>query len=218
MRPKTVRIYGSAKNLRETPIRTPEEQDIEVWMANSPTTILLRHPPAKEEWTRWFNLHSRKHITGTYPSGWSYYKDKAAGRPIYLLKQQPEIPTSVAFPREAIQAAFAPENGGRPMRYFTCTICWLLALAILEGFERIELWGYELRDTKPGSAFAYERPCFFYWVQQARTRGVEVIYQKEVEKLPFLPGDPLTYTGVLYGYDTKPEEGWDKDAGDWKKE
>lgn len=159
------------------------------------------------EWTRWFNFHSKQHMLGTYPSAYSYYQTKAEGRPIYLLKTQPDVATSVAFPREKVQAAFATAKG--PNRYFTCTVCWLIAFAILEGFERIELWGFELRDTKPGSTFRWERPCFFYWVKQARDRGVEVVYQEAVQRLPFEPGDPDTYDGLLYGYETKPEPDWD---------
>lgn len=188
-----------------------------MWLSNNPTTTLLRCPRAINDWTRWFNLHSKAHIVGTYPSAWSYYQTKAEGRPIYLLRSQPDIPTSVAFPREEIQAFFATAKG--PNRYFTCSICWLLALAIWEGFERIELWGFELRDTKPGSAFAWERPCFWYWVLQARDRGVEVFYQDAITKLvdagKMIPGDPDTYTGKLYGFSTKPEEGWDLEREDW---
>ena len=184
---------------------------MEVWLSNSPTTVKLRCPRAMNDWTRWFNLHSKAHILGTYPSGWHFYQHNAEGRPIYLLKAHPEIPTSVAFPRKEIQKFFATAQG--PNRYFTCSVCWLIALAIYEGFERIELWGFELRDTKPGSAFAFERPCFAYWVEQARKHGVEVFYQEAVERLyaagKMIPGDPDTYNGKLYGYSTKPEEGWD---------
>ena len=214
---KTVRIYGSAGNVREAPSRTPDEKHIEIWLSNSTTTVLLRCPRAINEWTRWFNFHSKQHMLGTYPSAYTYYQTKAEGRPIYLLKAQSDVPTSVAFPREKIQAAFATVKG--PNRYFTCTVCWLIAFAIFEGFERIELWGFELRDTKPGSAFAWERPCFAYWVKQAKDRGIEVFYQAAIEKLvttgALIPGDPDTYDGLLYGYSTKPESDWDLVKEDW---
>ena len=209
---------GAARNVRETPVRTPDQKDIEVWLSNSTTTTLLRCPRAINEWTRWFNLHSRQHILGTYPSSYSYYQTKAEGRPIYLLKAQPDIPTSVAFPRKDIQSFFATTKG--PNRYFTCSVCWLLAFAIMEGFERIEMWGYELRDTKPGSAFAWERPCVAYWMKQATDRGIDLVYQAAIQKLvdagELIPGDPDAYTGLLYGYSTKPEPDWDLDKEDWK--
>ena len=205
---KTVRIYGSSRNLREAPARTP---DVEVWLANNTTTVLLRHPPAINEWTRWFNLHAKQWMVGTYPAAYQYYQTKAEGRPIYFQKADPDVPTSVAFPRKEVQAAFAVE--GQPNHYFTCSVCWLIAFAILEGFERIELWGFELRDTKPGSAYRFERPCFAYWVQVAKERGCDVLYQEAITRLyeagELIPGDPILYEGKLYGYETKSEPDWD---------
>lgn len=205
---KTVRILGAARNVRETPGETP---GVEVWVANSPTTVMLRCPRAMNMWTRWFNLHSRAHMVGTYPAGFSYYQTATSERTIYFQKAQPDVPSSVTFPRKEIQARFATSKG--PNRYFTCSVCWMIALAIYERFERIELWGFELRDTKPGSAFAWERPCVAYWIQQARAWGIEVFYQVEVERLyaagKMVPGDAETYDGPLYGYDTKPEPDWD---------
>lgn len=212
--PKTVRLYGTARNLRYTP---PRPKGVEVWVANGPATISLRlRRSVDDEWTRFFNLHSKAHIMGTYPSGWHYYQHKANGRPIYLLKADPEVPTSVAFPREELQQFFATAAG--PMRYFTCTVTWLIALAIYEGFHRIELWGFELSD-KPRSTHIFERPCFAYWVQRARDHGIEVVYQDEIAalyaagKMPV--GNPDAYEGKLYGYSTKPEPDWDLVKEDW---
>lgn len=217
---KTVRIYGSARNVREAPARDPDDFDVEVWLSNSPTTVKLRCPRAMECWTRWFNLHSRAHMVGTYPSGYTYYQTGANGRPIYLQKVQPDVPTSVAFPREAIQQMFATKKG--PNRYFTCSVCWLIAAAVFWGAKRIELWGFELRDTKPGSAFAWERPCVAYWIAKAREHGVEVFYQAAIEKLyaegKMIPGDPDAYDGPLYGYSTKPETDWDSVNECWVTE
>lgn len=213
---KTVRILGASRNSRELPKERPE--GVELWLANSPTTTLLRCPRAMTQWTRWFNLHSKQHILGTYPSAYHYFQNKAEGRPIYLLKQQPDVPTSIAFPYKQIQDFFAVD--GKPNRYFTCSITWLIAFAIFEGFERIELWGFELRDTKPGSAFAWERPCVAYWIKQAQDHGVEVFYQCAISKLyeagKMIPGDPTEYKDKLYGFSTKPEPDWDLEKEDWK--
>lgn len=158
-------------------------------------------------------------MEGTYPAGFSYYKTQANGRPVYFQKIQPDVPTSIAFPYKEIQQFFATRRG--PNRYFTCSICWLIAAAVFWGFSRIELWGFELRDTKPGSAFAWERPCVAYWIKAARDAGATVQYQAAIEKLykdgKMIPGDPDDYDGPLYGYDTKPEPDWDKVRGTWKE-
>jgi hypothetical protein len=83
-------------------------------------------------------------------------------------------------------------------RYFTFSAAWLIAFAIYEGFKRIELWGFMLSQRKP--LYARERPCFFYWVEEARRRGIEVVYPAEVGEGE--AGDPFEYTGPLYGYET----------------
>lgn len=212
---RTVRIYGTAPNIRKTP-PVPPNSGQEVWLANSPTTFEKRFPRALGEWTHWFNLHSRAWMLQTYPNGYAYLSHEAQGRPVYLQKAQPDIASSVKFPRKEIQEYFKTPNG-KPNRYFTSSVCWLIALAIWQGFKRIELWGFKLSINKrrSGVCYAFERPAFFYWIQQARDRGIVVVYQREIERLPFEPGDPESYTGPLYGYATKPEPDWNAETEDW---
>lgn len=179
----------------------PAPPGTEVWLANWHKAYNQRLPRVLNEWTRYFNLHSRQHMNVTYPSGVEWYQSHDGSRPIYFQKHQPDIPGSTVFPRQDLKAFFGHE-------YFTFSGAWMIALAIFLGFERIELWGFELRD-KPDrghECYKFERPCFFYWVEEARRRGIEVTYQPEVDQWPFEPGDPLTYAGPVYGYDTKPED------------
>lgn len=198
-----VRIYGMASNLAEA-LQAPP--GVEVWPSNNPKGYKGRRPTTLQEWTRWFNLHSRKHMDSAYPSGVSWYKENDGKRQIYFQRHQKDIPGSTVFPRKELEKFFPEAIGPKRNFYATCSVCWLIALAIYLGFKRIELWGFALRDTKPGEAYKWERPCFFYWVKQAQDRGIEVYYQSEVHALPFEPGDPSTYLGTVYGYDTKPEE------------
>ena len=198
---KTVRIIGLAKNVAQTPL--PKEGE-ETWISNNHQWYNRRLPWLKEtnEWTRWFNLHSKRHMMTAYPKGWAWYQQQT--KPVYLREAYPEVPASIKFPREAIQNYFGGSQLGSPGRYFTFTGGWLIALAIMEGFERIEFWGFRLADkpARPHECYKFERPCFFYWVKRARDLGIEVTYQPEVEAIPFEPGDPATYTGPLYGFET----------------
>lgn len=198
---KTVRIMGTAPNLRNAP---PPPDGVEVWCANSNRSYRRRnaHIVQEDRWTRWFNLHGKPHMIKTYPETYNWYKKQT--KPIIMQRVRPDIPASQAFPREAIQNFFpSPMNA-----YFTCSGSWLIALAIMEGFERIELWGFEIRPTKP--AFAWERPNVFFWIEEAKKRGVDVWLPPELR--PLAPdekiGDPATYNGPLYGYDTKMEIDW----------
>lgn len=199
---KSVRILGMADNLSEMP---PTPPGVEVWASNSHKGYRQKLPRilSDHEWTRWFNLHSRAHMDATYPVTVKEFYTKLDGsKPIYTQRLQPDFPGCLPFPGPEIQKFF----GGT--RYFTCSVTWLIAFAIVLGFDRIELWGFRLSDGKPSERWKVERPCFFYWVQEARNRGIDVWYQPEIEALPFIVGDPNLYQGPLYGYETKPE--WSK--------
>ena len=207
--PNTVRFYGLARNLHEAPIIIPD--DTEVWISNNFKSYYnVRLPRLNEtnEWTRWFNLHSTEHMKTKYPDGYKWYKHQT--KPIYLRDVDPDIPTSLRFPRQEIQDHFGGPQMGSPGRFFTCSVCWLTAFAIYEkeigikDWDRFEFWGFALveKPARSHTCYKFERPCFFYWVNEAKKRGIEVIYQEAIQKLPFEPGDPKTYTGPLYGYCT----------------
>lgn len=193
---KIVRIYGMAPNMGNA---SPPPAGVEVWCSNDKRGYQQRYPPALQEWTRWFNMHSRRHQQETYLDCYRWYQSLPTDKPIYMQRVNPDIPASVEFPCLEIQEYF--KTSSKPQRYFSFTGAWLMALAIYLGFERIEMWGFEIKSTKP--AYAWERPCFFYWVDEARRRGIDVWLPPEL--IITDAGDPNTYTGPLYGYETKPE-------------
>ncbi len=185
---KTVQILGAAPNLSETPLISGAER----WGCNNPRVYRIRFPEALHTCTRWFNFHTTSHIKARYLGGYNWYTKQSI--PIYLQAAQPDIPTSLAFPRQVVQ-----EHFGTPLalnKFFNCSASWLIAFAIIEGFERIELWGFELRRDKE---YDWERPCFFYWVDQAKRAGVDVFIPPGVDISE--PGDPSAYDGPLYGYE-----------------
>lgn len=206
---KTVRILGNAPNLAEMPPTPPEW---EVFACNQKRGYAKWLPRIYDacyggpEWTRWINLHSREHMVKTYPKDFEFFKTQT--KPIYFQQPQPDVPSSRAFPYKDILQFFGH-------RYFTCSAAWLIAFAIFEGFERIELWGFQVSKRK--WSFAWERPCIFYWIQEAQRRGIEVWWPKiGTEDWDFSEaGNPYTYTGDLYGYSTKPEPGWNPHTDDW---
>ena len=152
----------------------------------------------------------------TYLSSFMWHLTQDGSKPFYTQKFWPDIPGCIAFPRKFIQDYFATAKG--PNRFFTCSVGWLLAFAIICNPKAIELWGFMLKDKpdRSNDCYKFERPCFFYWVQQARNRGIKVAYQQEITDLPFVPGDPDAYMGPLYGYSTKPEPDWDPIAEDFR--
>lgn len=193
--PHVVQILGGAPNLTQCP-----DIGSERWCSNNPRTYRIKFPqvmkPGSGHWTHWFNMHSKRHMLVTYPNGYKWYGEQQ--NPIILQEAQLDIPSSITFPRQAVQDFFGGPELGSPGRYFTFSGSWQIAYAIsLQKFTRIELWGFELKRDRQ---YDFERPCFFYWINRAREAGIDVFLPEAVEITA--PGDPTTYSGPLYGFET----------------
>lgn len=109
-----------------------------------------------------------------------------AGRenvPIYLQEAADDIPNSYTLPLAEITKKFLPGN----KHYYTSSIAYMIGFAMLLGFKRIELYGFDMgSDTE----YHYQRANFEYWIGLAHGLGFEVV----------LPGSTIL-TGKLYGYE-----------------
>lgn len=92
-----------------------------------------------------------------------------------------EFITNENFPLEDI-----PEE----QRYFTNSVCYMIALAILEGYERIELYG-----VNQAGLFEYmeQRRGVEFWVGYALGRGVEVFINEPSKLLKNTKDQPYGY-------------------------
>lgn len=90
-------------------------------------------------------------------------------RPVYMIQHHQEISNSVRFPIER-----AIEITGRD--YFQSTISYEIALAILEGFEEIGIWGV---DLIVGQEYEYQKANCEYWLAIAESQGIKVTIPKE---------------------------------------
>jgi hypothetical protein len=84
--------------------------------------------------------------------------------PVYMTQTYPDLPTSVRYPVERIMAEF---SAGRD--YFTSTPSFMVALALLEGFTTISVYGI---DLIVGREYDFEKCCMEYWLGVAQGRGV----------------------------------------------
>lgn len=168
-----VAIMGFADSCRE--LAPFDDPAWEIWGLNQ----LARYIPRAE---RWFEIHHRKMFEadiarGTDYIGWLRY----CPIPVYMLDAEPEFASSVRYPIERIVHHFGRE-------YLTSTPAYMLALAILEGFERIGIYGV---DLIVGREYAFEKPCLEYWCGQAEARGIAL-------EIPY-PQSALLKQGVRYG-------------------
>jgi hypothetical protein len=103
--------------------------------------------------------------------------------PIFTQRKYPDVPSSVAFPLEACNQFLRLPGAG----YYMSSLAYQLALALVLGFKRIELYGYEMAsDTE----YYKQRPNAEYIIGYGRALGYDIY-------LP--PGCPLCW-GPVYGY------------------
>lgn len=98
------------------------------------------------------------------------------------------VKNSVQYPLARLKAA------GLRTDFFTCTFAMQIALALLDGFETIGLWGVELSGGSARERLV-EHCCTAYWLGVAEGRGVKIANDCR-----------LTWQPYLYGYDYDKEK------------
>jgi len=102
--------------------------------------------------------------------------------PVYMIDKYDDVPMSVKYPMDEVLKAIP-----QAYRYFTSSVSYALALAIYQGYERIEVYGVEMETE---TEYGHQRDGVTYWVGVAQGRGIEVDYHSiNVLKSP------------LYGFD-----------------
>lgn len=182
---KTVAIVGSAPRTRD---KAPfENKDIEIWMFNS-------SPLA--DWCKRldviFELHPREEYTFAFDTKAIYWQwlRKNTGVRVYMQEEDYQVPMSVKYPLDAVCNRFLSNlrRGEAMNRYFTSSVCYALALAALQGFERIEMYGIEMETN---TEYIYQREGVGLWVGICLSLGIEV----------WIPDDCAMFNAPLYGYD-----------------
>lgn len=135
-----------------------------------------------DDWTRWFDIHPKSHILAKRPHAWEWYK--AQTNPIYLIKPDPDIPTSLAYPLDQVRIL-----GNQ----FVSSFDYMMALAILEGFDQIHVHWFRMDTPK----FEFQLSSARYWLGVAHGRGIPVTIHGESALHP---------TQGLYGYEWVPSD------------
>ncbi len=71
----------------------------------------------------------------------------------------------------------------------TSTPAYMMALAILEGYEHISIYGVDM--AVDDHEYFYQRPCMYAWIAYAKAKGIEVFIPKESGLFvdPYVEGD-----------------------------
>jgi hypothetical protein len=172
---RTVAIVGFSKTSRA--MAPYDDETVEIWTLNETAKV-----PEITRFTRHFQLHSRANFNrwnNPNDSNHSQWLKEPHEFPIYMQKVWPDIPASLRYPIENYIDTFG--------RYATSTPAYMMGLAILEGFERIELYGLDMAGS---SEYQYQKAGMEYLIGFALGRGIEV----------YIPPQSPLMTGSLYGY------------------
>ncbi len=122
---------------------------------------------------------------------WKWMKDGEKDFPIYMLMDRPEVPSCVRYPIEDITEDLFGERllkGGDPSSFYSSSADYLLAMAIHEGFDKIEMYGIEMgSDTE----YRYQREGAAFFIGLAMGRGITVTRE----------ANSITLKGKKYGYE-----------------
>ena len=102
---------------------------------------------------------------------------KSGDTPIIVMQDvYDDVPKSVAYPLEAVK-----QLGASGKHLLSSSVAEAIAMAIQEGYEKIEIYGVEMEaDTE----YRYQRDGVSYWIGFAEGRGIEVDWHSKTYKYP----------------------------------
>lgn len=186
---KTVAIAGFSQT---TLSALQDSKADEIWSLNH--AFVMQH--AFPRFDRLFELHKygwflrKGQYTLTRYRSWLKKKHPF---PIYMQKEYKSFPSSVRYPIEEVNELIFGKlmRGGERNLYYTSSFSYMVALAILEGFGRIEIYGVDMtNDTE----YNYQKPGGELMIGVALGHGIEVVLQ---------PNSGLCLA-QLYAYDRVP--------------
>jgi hypothetical protein len=111
----------------------------------------------------WFELHDYSSCMPLWSPEYIQFL-RTTDRPVFMHDVHPEIPASIAFPRDELINTF-----GR--FFFTSSIAWMLAYALTLDPDEIGLWGV---DMAADGEYAEQRPGCHHFITAALHRGIKI--------------------------------------------
>jgi len=170
-----VAIVGFADTRVHAPFDDPE---FEIWGCNE---LYAEHDIPRVDVL--FELHDFEHIKKSRRNPEGHFKWlQEAKIPLFLQEKHEDIPMSIKFPKSELVTHF-------PRAYFTNTVSWQMALAIMLGYKTIHLYGVNMAVD---GEYSYERPSCEYFCGIAEGMGIELFIH---------PDSDLCKTTFLYGFE-----------------
>lgn len=163
---KKLAIVGSQELTRDN---APwENKEFDIW-------TITHHAHAK--WCKRFDAVIEIHEKNFYTKGIhdpQYFEWlKNIDQPVYLINAHADIKSAIEYPLDEIKKELLGNINvkGKPAQNFSSSIDYTLALAILKGYEQIDIYGVEMRHE---SEYGDQQFSFSFWVATAAAKGIKV--------------------------------------------
>jgi hypothetical protein len=164
-RKEKVILLGAGHTWEQAPLDDPS---FEVWMLNAffRNTWRGEKVSCEKYASRWFQIHqpgsAEGHIDDLDSIDWMKKWNRG---PIYMVNKFPDYPASVRYPFEEVTRRMGPYDYLKQQRraYYTNTVDYMVALAAVEGFAEIDLYGISMiADTD--NEWAEQRTSLSYYL------------------------------------------------------
>jgi hypothetical protein len=154
---KKVAIVGYSLTLNQAPF---DDLSWDIWGMNMPFHRLKR-------FTKWFDVHD-KNIMYRHESYFNFLQ--ANQENIYIADKVPELPNANLYPYQKITEKYGT--------FFTCSVSWMIALAIEQGYDEIALYGIDLNCK---DEYKEQRPSVLYFLGIAQGKGIKITLPRECQ-------------------------------------
>jgi hypothetical protein len=166
---KTVAFVGMAET--SCTLAPFKETGVEIWGLNE-----MHAFPWMVRADRWFQIHNtykrevaKRGVRGHY----EWLQENKWGIPIYMQHITQEVPNSREYPLHEVCDLFFKNfrRGDAKVKYFTSSFAYYMGVALLEKFERIEIYGFEMSGDVE---YVKQKACAEFWIGMAMGMGVEI--------------------------------------------
>ena len=182
---KKVALVGFARNSNAGAWELPD--DVEIWTLNHCARLGLPRIDRLFDMHRWELIQDPHFLVREYQQDHHEYLREEHDFPIYMVDKYDEVPASVRYPFEKVK-----HLGGK-YRTFTSSFCYMIAMAVQEGYDRIDIMGF---DMVAKTEYEYQRESAVKWIAWAKGTGIDV---------NLAPTSGLhSKVNLLYGYEGIP--------------
>jgi hypothetical protein len=149
-----IAVMGSAPSSKD--LAPFSELEWEIWCCSPPNY----NNPRVDAWFELHNLCRKIGIPQNKP-----YTDTLLMHPrVYIAERDNRLPNGIKFPWRELVAEFGDY-------FFTSSVAWMLAFAIVHKPEKIGLWGV---DMSAHEEYGYQRAGCHHFIQIAKDRGIGI--------------------------------------------